>query len=181
MSDDLTKRMSHNDQDNDKQRIEKRLDMLIGMVEILGADLQSVKSDLQNVKADLQNVKTDLQNVKSDLQKVTIRLEALEKTVDERLYDTRPIWERALAEIAGVRSEFDGLRSEFDGLRSEVAGLRTETGELRSEVAELRAEMREGFYNFGTKIELLLRDMFSLRTDHERLSRRVDDLTPKTT
>lgn len=167
MSDDLTKRMSHNDQDNDKQRIEKRLDMLIGMVEILGADLQSVKSDLQNVKADLQNMKTDLQ-------KVTIRLEALEKTVDERLYDTRPIWERALAEIAGVRSEFDGLRSE-------VAGLRTETGELRSEVTELRAEMREGFYNFGTKIELLLRDMFSLRTDHERLSRRVDDLTPKTT
>jgi hypothetical protein len=48
-------------------------------------------------------------------------------------------------------------------------------------VTELRAEMREGFYNFGTKIELLLRDMFSLRTDHERLSRRVDDLTPKTT
>jgi chromosome segregation ATPase len=160
VSDDLTKRMPHNDQDNDKQRIEKRLDMLIGMVEILGADLQSVKSDLQNVK--------------TELPKVTVRIGALEKTVDERLYDTRPLGERALAEIAGFRSELDGFRSE-------LAELRTETRELRSEVAELRTEMREGFYNFGTKIELLLRDMFSLRTDHERLSRRVDDLTPKTT
>jgi chromosome segregation ATPase len=174
MSDDLTKRMSHNDHDNDKQRIEKRLDMLIGMVEILGADLQNVKTDLQNVKTDLQNI--------------TVRLEALEKTVDERLYDTRPIWERALAEIAGFRSEVTELRTESREVRSEVAGLRTETRELRSEfmdlrseVTELRTEMREGFYNFGTKIELLLRDMFSLRTDHERLSRRVDDLTPKTT
>ena len=160
MSDDLTKSMSHNDRDNDKQRIEKRLDMLIGMVEILGADIQSVKVDLQNVKIDLQNVKIDLQKVKADLQDLKARTDVLEKMVDERLYDTRPLWERALAEIAELRSV---------------------TGELRTEIGELRSEMREGFYNFGTKIELLLRDMFSLRTDHERLSRRVDDLTPKTT
>lgn len=153
MSDDLTKRMSHNDRDNDKQRIEKRLDMLIGMVEILGADIQSVKADLRNVKADLQDLKA--------------RTNVLEKTVSERLYNTRPIWERALAEITELRSATGDLQSGI--------------GELRTEIGELRSEMREGFYNFGTKIELLLRDMFSLRTDHERLSRRVDDLTPKTT
>lgn len=153
MSDDLTRRMSNNDRDNDMPRIERRLDILIGMVETLSADLQIVKVDLQNVKDELQNVKDELRSV-------TTRLDNLESAVGERLYDTRPLWERALAEIAE---------------------LRTGLAELRSELAELRSEMQEGFYNFGTRIELLLRDMFTLRTDHERLSRRVDDLTPKAT
>ncbi|HET9530093.1 MAG TPA: hypothetical protein VFQ92_07060 [Blastocatellia bacterium] len=153
MSDDLTRNMSHNDGDNDFRRIERRLDQLVGMIETLSADLQNVKADLQSVKDDLQSVKDDLQGVKT-------RLDNLERTVNERLHDTRPMWERALAEIAE---------------------LRTGLGEVQTGLAELRSEVQEGFYNFGTRIELLLRDMFSLRTDHERLSRRVDDLTPKTT
>ena len=153
MSDDLTRTMSHNDGDNDFRRIERRLDQLVGMIETLSADLQNVKADLQSVKDDLQSVKDDLQGVKT-------RLDNLERTVNERLHDTRPMWERALAEIAE---------------------LRTGLGEVQTGLAELRSEVQEGFYNFGTRIELLLRDMFSLRTDHERLSRRVDDLTPKTT
>jgi chromosome segregation ATPase len=132
--------MSRNDDpNNDIRRVEKRLDLLIGMVETLAADLQNVKDDLRNVKDDLRNVKDDLHGVK-------IRLENLENTVNERLHDTRPMWERTLAEIA-----------------------------------ELKSEMQEGFYNFGTRIELLLRDMFALRTDHERLSRRVDDLRSEAT
>ena len=160
MSDDLTRNMSHNDGDNDFRRIERRLDQLVGMIETLSADLQNVKADLQSVKDDLQSVKDDLQSVKDDLQGVKTRLDNLERTVNERLHDTRPMWERALAEIAE---------------------LRTGLGEVQTGLAELRSEVQEGFYNFGTRIELLLRDMFSLRTDHERLSRRVDDLTPKTT
>ena len=109
------------------------------------ADLHDAKSDLHNLKSDLRNVKTDLQDVKVDLHDVKTRLSTLEHTVSERLYDTRPIWERALAEIA-----------------------------------ETRSEMREGFHKLGDKMEVLNEDVLTVRAEHRRLTKRIDNLEPKT-
>jgi multidrug resistance efflux pump len=48
------------------------------------------------------------------------RLQTLERKVDERLYDTRPMWEAVQTQIADLRSEqekeFRKLHSKFDKL-----------------------------------------------------------------
>lgn len=48
------------------------------------------------------------------------RLHTLERKVDERLYDTRPMWEAVQTQIADLRSdqekEFRKLHSKFDKL-----------------------------------------------------------------
>ncbi|HSE97379.1 MAG TPA: hypothetical protein VLD57_03850 [Blastocatellia bacterium] len=177
MSDDLTKQLPNDDgRDDFAARVERRLDLLISMVEAQGADLRKLENRFDNLEKRFDNLEKRFDNLENRFENrfenlenrfeslenrfenLENRIEKLEKTVEERLYDTRPLWERALAEIADLRS---GL------------------AEVRAGLAELQAEVREGFYNFGTRIELLLRDVFSLRTDHERLSRRVDEISPK--
>jgi septal ring factor EnvC (AmiA/AmiB activator) len=37
------------------------------------------------------------------VQNIKIRMDSLEKKVDERLYDTRPIWEKVVADIAQLQ------------------------------------------------------------------------------
>jgi chromosome segregation ATPase len=96
-----------------------------------------------------------VQSISTDFKEVSARLEALEKTVNERMYDTKPIWERALAEIAETRAE------------------------LKAEIAELRSEMRDGFRTLGSKMDVLNEDVLTVRAEQRLLGKRVQDLESK--
>jgi chromosome segregation ATPase len=71
-----------------------------------------------------------------------IRITKLER----RQYDTKPIWERALAEIAETNRKIDLLQLAIEGLRQEtndsISGLRTD---MNSEFAAVRQEMTSEF------------------------------------
>jgi len=85
-----------------------------------------------------------VQSMSTDFQEVKTRLEALEKTMNERLYDTKPIWERVLAEIAELRSEMrDGFRtlgSKMDVLNEDVLTVRAEQRLLGKRVQDLESK-----------------------------------------
>jgi len=68
---------------------------------------------------------------------VEIRITKLE----ERQYDTKPIWEQALAAILEVKTDVAELKTDVAGLKTDVA----RQDSLESSVAELRAEMQTGF------------------------------------
>ena len=90
------------------------------------------------------------------------RMEIRITNLEDRHYDTKPIWERALAEIAESRAEIAGLRTEMKteigGLRTdvktEISGLRTE---MKTEISGLRTEMKAEFANVHHKMEHELR------------------------
>ena len=48
------------------------------------------------------------------------RLKRLEQRVEERLYDTRPIWHKVVADVAQLQTGQDGLRSEVHELSNKV-------------------------------------------------------------
>jgi uncharacterized protein involved in exopolysaccharide biosynthesis len=129
-----------------------------------------------------------VQSLSSDIQEVKVRIEALEKTVTERSFETKPIWERALAAIAETRADLAEVRTELAEVRTELAEVRTELAETRAELkaeiaevrAELRAEMKDGFRKLGLKIELLNEDSLTLRADQRSLAKRVDALETNT-
>jgi chromosome segregation ATPase len=162
MSDDLTQKLP-----GDKEPIapqdDDRISLLVIAVQSLSSAVQSLSSDVHEVKD---------------------RLEAIGKTVTERSFETKPIWERALAEIAATRAELAETRAE---LKAEIAEVRTELAETRAELkaelaetkAELRAEMKDGFRKLGLKIELLIEDSLTLRADQKQLDRRVEALESK--
>jgi ribosomal protein L29 len=181
MSDDLTQKLP-GDNEPIAPQDDDRISVLIIAVQSLSTSLQSLSTNFQLLSADFQEVK--------------VRLEALEKTVNARSLETKPIWERALAEIAETRAELAETRAELAETRAELKAelaetrveLKGELAETRTELkaelaetrAELRAEMKDGFRKLGLKIELLNEDSLTLRGDQKQLDRRVETLESKT-
>jgi hypothetical protein len=68
------------------------------------------------------------------------RLAKLEKTIDERSYETKPIWERALAEIIQTRDE---MRAGFRNVERQI-------GVLSKDVVQLRADLSDVVSRLGS-------------------------------
>jgi septal ring factor EnvC (AmiA/AmiB activator) len=152
MSDDLTQKLP-GDKEPRAPQDDDRISLLVIAVQSLSSAVESLSRDVQEVRA---------------------RLEALEKTVIQRSFETKPIWERALAEIAETRAEIAETRAELAETRAELKA------ELAETKAELRAEMKDGFRKLSLKIELLNEDSLTLRADQKQLDRRVEALESKT-
>ena len=110
---------------------------------------------------------------------VEIRITKLE----ERQYDTKPIWEQALAAILEVKTDVAELKTDVAGLKTDVA----RQDSLESSVAELRAEMQTGFTSIRNEMEHQLRKVvrkldvlnenwLELKGDQRYLDRRLGEL-----
>src|SRR6266496_6440281 len=140
MSDDLTQKLP-----GDKEAIAPQDDDTISLLVIA---VQSLSSSVQSLSSEIQSLRSEVHDVRA-------RLETREKTVTEHSFETKPIWERALAEIAATRAELAEMK------------------------AELRSEMKDGFRKLALKIELLNEDSLTLRADQRQLDRRVEALESK--
>lgn len=90
------------------------------------------------------------------LDSVDARLTAVEEKVDRRLQETRPIWERALAEIAGLRTQ---MQEGFE---------------------KLRGEMNHGLRRVERQVDILNHNILEVRADLRYLDERVTKLEPET-
>jgi archaellum component FlaC len=76
----------------------------------------------QNLSGSQKDV---LAQILSAVQHLGTRVDSLEKKVEERLYDTRPIWEKVVEDIGQLKTDVTQLREGQDSLRREVnTGLR---------------------------------------------------------
>jgi hypothetical protein len=85
-----------------------------------------------------------LASILTTVQALEGRMERLEQKVEERLYDTRPIWDKAIADLAQMRESQEFLRKE---LHESQESLRKEVHEgqefLRKEVHEIKTSQRD--------------------------------------
>ena len=137
MSKDLTQNVNGS--------LEDKVDRLIIAV-------QSMDSRLGNVEARLGNLEDRLGKVEDRLGTVEDRLGSLDTKVEERLKDTRPMWEAVQTQIAEVESS------------------------LRTEIQGLRAEMENGFRRLDRAFDHLAGDVTRLHGDHRVLEERVDKI-----
>lgn len=113
------------------------------------------------------------------------RMEIRITSLEDRRYDTKPIWERALAEIAGLSHEIRQQRSEFQtGLESLRTDLRAEfqTGleslrtEMRAEFASLRHEMDHGLRGVARTVDTLNHNVLEMQTYQRYVDKRLEIL-----
>ncbi|HXU36197.1 MAG TPA: hypothetical protein VN937_07510 [Blastocatellia bacterium] len=118
MSKDLTEKLNGS--------IEDKIDRLITSVE-------SMDSRLANVETRLANVET--------------RLESLEIKVDERMKETRPIWEALQAQLSELNASQDKGFRRFDHAMDVVSGnqnrLHVDYVELESRVYKIEKRTNE--------------------------------------
>lgn len=137
MSKDLTQNLNGS--------LEDKIDRLIFAV-------QSMDSRLGNVEARLGNVEDRLGKVEDRLGNLEERLGSLETKVEERLKDTRPMWEAVQTQIAEVESS------------------------LRSEIQGLRAEMEKGFRMMDRRLEHYYGEVTKVYAYERELEDRVDKI-----
>ena len=112
---------------------------------------------------------------------VEIRLTKLEA----RQLDTKPIWERALAEIAelnrAIREQSSEFQTGIDGLRTDlraefqtgIDGLRTE---MKAEFASVRHKMEHELRGVARKMEVLNETFLQIQADQKYVDRRLEEL-----
>ena len=67
----------------------------------------------------------NLERVLDALQQLTVRVDSLDRKVDERLYDTRPIWESFGAKVDQIQESQVHSEQQMRDLRQESRGLKT--------------------------------------------------------
>jgi len=98
------------------------------------------------------------------------RMEIRITTLEERQYDTKPLWERALAEIAESRAENAASRSE---LRAEIEGLRTE---IKAGFENMQYKMEHELRGVARKMDVLNQTLFQIQVDQRYFDRQLAEL-----
>jgi len=158
------------------------------MTEEKTAETNGSRSFEERVFARFDSMDERFDRLETRLTSVESRMEKLEA----KQYDTKPIWERALAAIAQTNTEmtagFDALRAEMmagdDGLRAEMtAGFDA----LRAEIATTNTRMDSGFDQIRTnldfslrgverKIDVLNQNILDLRAEQRYVDSRLEKL-----
>lgn len=96
--------------------------------------------------------------VDAGLRGLNARVEKLEAESERRAVETKPIWERALAEIAALGQRFDVLERKVDALQEEVTAISRKVDTIER------------------KLDVLGKDVLTVRADQQRLETRMDKL-----
>jgi chromosome segregation ATPase len=103
---------------------------------------------------------------------VEARLEKLEA----RAYDTKPIWEKALAAIMQTGLEVGEIKAKVAGIETEIAGMKTDYAGIRSELTEMKRDLK---YKVNKSIDLILEFLVEGRTDLRDAEDRLKQLETK--
>ncbi len=113
----------------------ERLDNLENQQAALSARFDNLETQQAALSARFDN----LENQQAAL---SARFDNLETKVDQRLRDTRPIWENVLSQLAELHKEVDELRSEtssgFRAVDRKIGALSKNLIDMTAEIQELR-------------------------------------------
>jgi chromosome segregation ATPase len=112
--------------------------------------LAQILAAVQNLDAKVQSLDTRMGSLEQRLGNLEQRLGSLEQKVEERLYDTRPIWEKVQADIAGLQEGQRSLQEGQDALRKDVRELNTHWRDINRKLSifndtlvEMQADYRD--------------------------------------
>lgn len=78
--------------------------------------------------------------IDAGLRDLNVRVEKLEAESERRAVETKPIWERALAEIVAVNQKVDALAVKVDTVIDKVGSIERRMKVLATDMLELRSD-----------------------------------------
>ena len=132
------------------------LKLILARLDSMDGRFDSIDKRLDSMEARLDSMEARLDSMDGRLDSMDGRLTAVEEKVDRRMLETRPIWERALAEIAGLRAE---MQEGFE---------------------KVHGELNHGLRRINRKVDILNHDILEVRADLLHLDERVTKLEPET-
>ena len=124
MSKDTTKNLPNTP--SFEERVFARFDALDAGLESIEARQQRMEARQERMEARLENLEQRFGAMDSRLSEIDQRLQVLE----HKAYDTKPIWERAIAEILELREDVHTLDRKFNIITRDSITLRAEQSRL---------------------------------------------------
>lgn len=91
----------------------------------------------------VQNLSTRIESLEQRFGGLEQRFGSLEHKVEERLYDTRPVWEKVQADIARLQEGQDALRSEVGEMNKEQRNMGRKLSVLNDGLLRMQADYRD--------------------------------------
>ena len=110
-------------------------------------------------------VRAELTDVRTELTDLRAGLTDLRNTVNTRLYDTRPMWEKLSVDVQQLKNDVGELRTDVGELKTDVVELKTDVGELKADVGQLKNDVvelkagQEGLRQEVREVRTCLRDV----------------------
>lgn len=142
-------------EDATQQLLIARVDRLLSLVEPIAGQIEKLEKQVNERLDKLEKQQAELEKQQSDLSakleslanqqsEFSAKLDSLETKVDQRLRETRPIWENVLSQLAQVDKKID---TRIDDLRAETAsgfrGVDRKIGALSKNLIDMTAEIQE--------------------------------------
>ncbi|HEX8501221.1 MAG TPA: hypothetical protein VF659_11620 [Pyrinomonadaceae bacterium] len=134
------------------------------------AGLRHLNVRMVSLETRMDSLETRMDSLETRMESLETRVQRLEDESARRAADTKPIWERALAEIAAVRQEVAVLSQKVDVLSERV--------DVLSERVEALSERVDKVEH---KLDVYWEDMLTLRSQQRQLGKRMDKLEAKPT
>ena len=115
----------------------------------------------QSADGKLTLILSIVQALETRVDNIDFRLNNVEQTLDERLYDTRPIWQKAVADIAQLQATVDALQDTCN------IGF-----------GEIKKSLRDIYYRFDTLSGTMLAIQAQHRDVHERVGQLEANIHP---
>ena len=114
-----------------------------------------------------------LKNLVALVQGMSAQLTALQVKVEERLYDTRPLWESVQGQINDLSAE---MEQGFRQLRAEIQELRAES---KADNDKLRTELSRELRHLSNTLDTLLGKLARFDSIQRDIEDRVRDIESK--
>lgn len=135
MSEDITRKLT----------VDEKLDQLL-------SEMTGLKSEMTGLKSEMTGLKSEMAEIKGTANRTELRLSSLETKVDERLHDTRPMWQ--------------AIHAQTEKLVEEQARM-----EKRQE--EQHAETQQALRQINHQLEELAVDQLRVKGLQRELTKRV--------
>ncbi len=160
--------MSNNDQDSEVLSL---LRLVLTQVNTLTADMQIVKTDVQDLKLRVSGIENNMVYFATRLQSVEDKVEALDNKVDQKLHDTRPIWQSVLERLDKIEADLATLKQNQE--RSEQSSQEFRQ-ELMSRFRQLEKDVN--FYRKHAQVDVaaLAKDIIDIEERLERVESKLE-------
>ena len=135
--------------------------------------------EMNDSKSFEERVFERFERIEGRLVNVEIKISKLEA----RQYDTKPIWEQALAAIGEINSRLGAIETRLDSVDSRLDSIdgRLDSVDARFDRVDARfdkleTEMDDGFRRVAHKLEVLNDSFFEMQADQRYLERRLEKI-----
>ena len=98
---------------------------------------------LAQILGAVQDLGTRLGSLENRFGNLETRMGSLEQKVEERLYDTRPIWEKVQADIAQLQEGQESMRKDVREVRTELRDMNRKLSIFNDNLVQIQADYRD--------------------------------------